>query len=115
MRIAFITNKLGLTTEQSQNFWPIYNQYENSRRKIRSKYRQNQDINLMTDGEVENLLTARLKMDQELLDLKRDFFNQLKNAVSIRQIARIGAVEREFKTMILKEWRQRQRQRRRNQ
>ena len=114
MRIAFITNKLALTTEQSQDFWPIYNQYENSQKKIRSKYRRDKNINLMSDGEVEDYLTARLQMDQELLDLKKNYYNQLKAAISIRQIAQISTAEREFKTMILKEWRQRQRQRRRN-
>ena len=114
MQIAFITNKLGLSPDQSKNFWPLYNQYEDSRKEIRKKYRQSKNINLMTDKELETHVLSRFEMEQELLDLKRDHYGKLKSAISIRQIAQINAAERQFKAMILKEWRQRQRKQRRN-
>ncbi len=114
MRIAFMTNKLGLTTEESQKFWPIYNEYEQKQKQIRRKYNQSKNINLMNDTEVEKFVDSRFLMEQELLDLKRQYFTNLKDAISIRQIANIGKAEREFKTVILNEWRKRQRMRRRN-
>ena len=29
LKIAFITQKLNLTTDEAQKFWPVYSQYEN--------------------------------------------------------------------------------------
>ena len=44
-KIAFLTDKMSLTTEQAQKFWPLYNEYEAKRRALlksyRSGYRQN--------------------------------------------------------------------------
>jgi len=35
LRIAFITNKLSLTTTESEKFWPIYNVYRKEVTEIR--------------------------------------------------------------------------------
>ena len=32
-KVAFITSKLNLTTEESQKFWPVYNEYESKNRR----------------------------------------------------------------------------------
>ena len=34
LKIAFITQKLQLTTDEAQKFWPVYNQYENEIRSL---------------------------------------------------------------------------------
>ncbi|MCB0697691.1 MAG: hypothetical protein KDC07_10020, partial [Chitinophagaceae bacterium] len=43
LKIAYITEKLDLTSEQAQKFWPVYNRYEkekwDTRRKFFDKYR----------------------------------------------------------------------------
>ena len=36
-RIALITDRLGLSPEQAQRFWPIYNEYSTQRRQLRSQ------------------------------------------------------------------------------
>lgn len=103
MKVAFLTNKLGLSSEQSQTFWPIYNDFEAKQQNLRQKYRQNKNINLMDDAEVEQQIDARFQLEQELLDLKKQYYEKLKSAISIRQIANIARAEREFKTVLLKE------------
>jgi hypothetical protein len=34
-KVAYITSKLALTTVQAQQFWPLYNEFEAARKKIR--------------------------------------------------------------------------------
>src|SRR6476620_10673268 len=34
LKIAFITQKLQLTSDEAQKFWPVYNQYENEIRSL---------------------------------------------------------------------------------
>ena len=36
-RIALISDRLGLTPEQAQQFWPIYNEYADQRRMIQQE------------------------------------------------------------------------------
>ena len=39
-RIALITERLGLTPEQAQQFWPIYNEYAEQRRSLHREFKQ---------------------------------------------------------------------------
>ena len=34
LKIAFITQKLQLTTDEAEKFWPVYNQYDNEIRSL---------------------------------------------------------------------------------
>ena len=38
-KTAYITTKLGLTPEEAQRFWPIYNEYDENREAIRREMR----------------------------------------------------------------------------
>jgi Spy/CpxP family protein refolding chaperone len=42
MKIAFITNKLELSPEEAQKFWPVYNQYNEKLKDLRKKRRQDE-------------------------------------------------------------------------
>ena len=35
MRVAFLTNKLDLTTDESTRFWPVYNEFARKRMELR--------------------------------------------------------------------------------
>ena len=103
MRVAFITDKLKLTPEQSQQFWPLYNAFEAEQKEIRKSKRAGKNMRAMTDKEVEQLINRQLEGEQQLLDAKKAYFNKLKSVISVRQIAVLGKAEREFKAYLLKE------------
>lgn len=56
-KIAFITEKLNLTPKEAQEFWPVYNLFENERMEIQKKRREleqktwNENVK-MTDQEI---------------------------------------------------------------
>ena len=54
MRIAFITEKLQLTPSESEQFWPLFNEYHKEMKSLRSAYKSPHDFILMTDNEVED-------------------------------------------------------------
>lgn len=116
-KVAYITNRLDLNAEESAAFWPVYNQFQKDKKAITRKYKRKQRIENMSDIELEKQMMSNFKKDQELLDLKKTYFEKLKQVVSIRKIATLHVAEREFKTTILdmmKERRKEQRQKRRN-
>ncbi len=116
-KVAYITNRLDLSAEESAEFWPVYNQFQKDRKVINKKYKREQRIENMTDAELEAQMRASFKKDQELLDLKKTYFEKLKKVLSIRKIATLQVAEREFKATILdmmKERRMERQKRRRN-
>ena len=114
MKITFITNKLELTPTQAEKFWPIYNENQTKQQQLRKSYGGNRNISLMSDDEVERHIERRFELDEKLLNLKKEYFQKLKTAISIRQIANLVKVEREFKTKLLREIQQRKNQRQGN-
>ena len=110
-KVAYITNRLDLTTEESAEFWPIYNQLQKDRKAINRKYKRKQRIENMSDAELEKQMMDNFKKDQELLDLKKTYFENFKKVLSIRKIATLQVAEREFKITILDMMKKRRKER----
>jgi hypothetical protein len=58
LKIAYITNKLNLSPEEAQKFWPIYNQYAVELKVARLKAINNKSSEIELD---ENILNIRKK------------------------------------------------------
>lgn len=116
-KVAYITNRLDLTAEESARFWPIYNQFQKDRKAIRGNNKRKPRLENLSDAELEEKMINNFKKEQELLDLKKTYFEKLKKVLSIRKIATLQVAEREFKTTILdmmKERRKERQKRRKN-
>lgn len=87
MKIAFITDRMRLTPEEAQKFWPIYNQYDAELSKIREKHRLGRDLSTLSDAELEHFLNNFLDMEAQEVKLKRDYFSRMKQAVGLRKVA----------------------------
>lgn len=77
LKIAFITEKLNLTQTEAQQFWPIYNAFEDTYAKLRKETRMERtDFNYesLTDTEANKLLDSMLDSETEKLELRKNFF-----------------------------------------
>ena len=102
MKIAYLTDRMGLTPDEAQKFWPVYNEYEQEQRKIRDKYRPaTADISTMPDAELERFVSQHLDMQEEELRLKREYFARLKRVLPIRKMAIFLQAETEFNRKLL--------------
>lgn len=111
LKVGFITERLKLTPEESQKFWPIYNEYEAEQKKIRQKHKFKQDFATMTDSEAEQLLSSGLEMEQQLLNLKKDYVQRMRKVIPVRKVAMLNRAERDFKEELLKKLRELQQNR----
>ncbi|MEM1216995.1 MAG: hypothetical protein AAGJ82_14975 [Bacteroidota bacterium] len=107
-RVAYITQRLSLTSEESASFWGLYNEYEAERRKIRQAQRLNRS-QAATDAEAEAQINAQFESEAALLALKRDFYERAKNSVPPRKLVLLPRAEREFKRDLLRQLRNRRR------
>lgn len=103
-RMAYITDKLELTEEESIRFWPIYNEREKTLRAITKEKRalRLNDIETMSDKEAEQAIEKHFEFRQRELDVHKSCFGKLKSVIPAKKLARLPRVEREFKKMLLK-------------
>ena len=99
-RIAFITQRLTLTPEESQQFWPIYNQYTEKLQQIRS-VKPDKPLVDMTDADAEKALLGEFDKESRELELKKDYYQKLKKVISVKKISRLYIAERDFRAELL--------------
>jgi hypothetical protein len=100
-RIAFITEKLQLTPDESAKFWPLYNEFRDKQQQLRRSARPENGLADITDAEASRVIEQHFEMEESQLRLKREYYDKLKTAIPPRKIARLAAVEMEFNRTVL--------------
>src|SRR5882762_8312191 len=101
--IAYLTDKLGLTSDQAEKFWPIYREFAERRKEIRSELRQAAkgiDKNNPDPKKQQDLVDLSLKVKQRVLDLEKDYSGKLMKVVTAEQILRLPNAEAEFRAYL---------------
>jgi Spy/CpxP family protein refolding chaperone len=103
-KIAFITNRVSLTQDQAQKFWPLYNEFSDRRREInRSGRLLRRDITeSMTDQQLRDNFTQSFNTRQQELNLEKDYFEKFQKVISLRQVAQLFQAERDFTKEVIK-------------
>jgi len=100
LRIAYLTDKLGLTPEQAEKFWPIYREFALKRMEARAELRQakkGMDPNNPDPKKQQELVDLSLKVKQRVLDLEKEYSGRLLKVVTAQQMLRLPTAEAEFR------------------
>jgi hypothetical protein len=97
MKIAYLTKKLNLSTEEAQKFWPIYNKYIDEVRKTRQDARANKE------GEINT--------EEKMLNIRKRFNGEFGKALSLEKVNSFFRAEKEFGTFLQRELLERRQQR----
>lgn len=89
LKIAYITRKLNLSTEEAQKFWPVYNKYTDEIRKLQLDMRQNPG--------------SELDRDEKILNIRKKYNGEFGKALSAEKVNSFFKVEKEFNGMVQKE------------
>lgn len=105
-RIAFLTRRMALTAQESQSFWPVYNQYQGELEKVRQEARgKNQAIRQSmlsgSDGEVEKLLDELVALRRKEYEVSQKFHGEFKRVLPIRKVAILYQAEQEFRKELI--------------
>lgn len=104
IKIAFITEKLDLTTDEAQHFWPVYNNYQRDLQEI-FKLRHQSKLNKVNDPE--NELNAELDFEERILDLKKKYKREFTKVLPVQKVLLLYKAEREFREQLIKQLRER--------
>ncbi|GAB3532684.1 hypothetical protein GCM10027443_16850 [Pontibacter brevis] len=103
-KIAFLTDKMGLTTEQSQKFWPLYNEYEAKRRQLMKSYRHGyrHNVEALSEQEAQARIDNMFSTREKELELEKEYAAKYQRVISTKQLIKLYRGEREFTKMLLK-------------
>ena len=105
-RVAFITQRLNLTPEEAQQFWPVFNQYNERLQQIRSSAKEEKSVDELSDTDTEKIILSEFDRESRELDLKKDLYQKLRKIISVKKIAKLYRAERDFKGMLIEKFQQ---------
>lgn len=85
LKVAFITQKLNLTSAEAEKFWPVYNQYENEIKSLRANNR---------NGDV-------IDNEEKLLDIRKKYRPQFERIVGPARMNDLFTAERDFRKILI--------------
>ena len=100
IKVAFITKKLDLTTEEAQKFWPVYNNYQKELMELMKKRREDRQ---KTDIAPNDKINADLAYETKMLDLKKKYKKLYSKAIPSEKILLLYQAEREFREHLIKQ------------
>ncbi len=121
MHIAYITQKLDLTPEEAQKFWPVYNQYKAAMEELRKQRMDNIEsvkkaggMDNMSEEDVKKLIAAETDIETKQLDIRKEYVTKFQNVIPIRKVAKFFVAEDGFKRYLLNQLKQRRERNGRN-
>ena len=104
-RIALITERLNLTPEQAEKFWPVYREYTKLRLQLRDELqslKKSADGETMTDAESKEVLQKGHELKERQLALDKTYTEKLSRVISNNQILLLREAEEDFRKMIIR-------------
>ena len=103
LKIWQLTDAVGLTIEQSEKFFPIYNKHRKEHEKLEKK-RQDviarlgelADQDNPSDSEIQKAIDELTTLDGQFAGLRTDFLKDISAVLSIKQIAKLLVFEESF-------------------
>lgn len=109
LKVAFITERLELTTTEAQKFWPIYNTYESKKdEQRRMGYEKRKQISEeMTEAQARAMLKDFVAFEKERENLRSNFVENLLKVMPAKKIIQLKLAEEEFNRKMLHEYKKR--------
>lgn len=111
LKVAFITDRLELTSKEAQQFWPVYNKFEEKREAQRRKERieirdKMLEVSTLSETEATNLLDKLIRFKEDAEKLDALYVKEIKMVLSAKKTLLLLSSEEEFKRELLKRYRQ---------
>ena len=108
MRIAFLTQKLDLSPEEAQKFWPVYNEFQKKREELHKKRREEiknakENFDSLSDKQVEKIVDDEIAFKQKNLDLDKEYHSKFKSVLPVKKVAKLYHAEDMFAHRLLEE------------
>jgi hypothetical protein len=99
LKVKFLTDKLDLTIEEGQKFWPIYNDYQHEMNTLRDQKFKNL---YATKESPQQNLWSDIQSDYKILDTKKKYLKLFQTAISPQKTLALYRAEPEFREFLMR-------------
>ena len=112
LKIAFITERLSLSSSEAEAFWPRYNAYEDKRealqeRQHREVYDKIRNLESLDEKQSKILLDRYIAMEAEEEKIDKDFYLEMAAALSAKKTLLLFQAEHDFRKQLIRQMRNR--------
>ena len=112
LKIAFFTERIGLSSDEAEVFWPLYNEYEAKRESLRQQERREvceriAEKENFSEAEANGILNRYLEIEEAEEELDQTFYRELSQRLSAAKVLKLFRAEHEFRRRLLREYRNR--------
>ena len=104
IKIGYITRRLELTPEESQKFWPVYNQYQ---KELSLFNQQKKQARIQNANNPNQLIDDDFSFDTKILEMRKKYRFKFNQVISDEKVKRLYIAERDFREELIKQLRQR--------
>ena len=112
-KVAYMTEKLNLTPEEAQKFWPVYNEFEQERftsqgkrHELDKKIREIGDS--ISDKDILELNHQIVQSFQDEADVVKKYNEKLMKILSPKKVMLVYKVENQFRMDMIRKYREKQ-------
>ena len=100
IKVAFVTEQIDLTVEESQSFWPAYNEMSDKENDLRKAQRDAfgglKDFENASDKEVEKAIMELADLSVEIEELRKSYLPKFIDIIGAKKTAKLMKAEKEF-------------------
>lgn len=109
-RIAFFSEKIGLTTEEAQLFWPVYNEMDNKKTALFDEKasiirRFMDEPDGIGEKELDELLSRLVVIQQQEAQMPAEYHTRFRKVLPARKVMNLYVAEMQFRTYLLQKMR----------
>ncbi len=114
-KVAFLTQKLELTPDEAQKFWPVYNEFEEKRFEIHMKRREMErgtmdNLDGLTQEQLKEITLDFIGLFQKEADLMKTYNEKFFQVLPAKKVVMLYDMENDFRSQMLKEYRDKQKE-----
>jgi Spy/CpxP family protein refolding chaperone len=110
-KVAFITDRLELTSDEAQKFWPIYNAFEDKTNALRNtdlrELRSAMKKENLSEREAQAVLDKFMAYEDKMYQSKKQLIIDLGKAIPPQKIIALKSAEDAFNRMLMERLKQR--------
>ena len=115
-KIGYLTTELSLTPDESERFWPIYNEFESRRRELmqskkdlHEEYRTLEESGSLSDEKGLELLEAHKKIEKDEFELHNEYIERFNSEIGSVKTLKLIDAEHQFRKDMMRRMRKGQR------
>lgn len=106
LKIAFITKKLNLTSEEAEKFWPIYNEMESKVKELRKANRNinkelDENFDKLSDDDAKKKMNTIFENETKETAIRKEYAEKITKVIGSKRTLKLLSLEHEFRRELL--------------